>query len=259
MPRPVPEASLPECPDFPPGSGASSSSTHSSKFQDITATKPTHTTMNSITSFLRIAGFGSATLLAVAASAQTISAPGAAPDSGLLGKRYVSIDLATENFRHIPVNNRLSEEIDVNLPVASMLDFDFGYAHAQIDDLPLIEVQDQQIGGDVTAYKRLGALKPFASVGLSHTWEKASNDFGSVRDDYGAYDLGVGAEYSVNRFISVDANADFGQTLGSDKTHTWVYTVGIHAWMTPKVCAAMHVSFNQGDSVSYEAGVRLVF
>lgn len=212
-----------------------------------------------MTTIKRITGTTLACLATVNLSFAQVATPSETPDDGpgLLGKRYVAVSLRTVDFRDSSASNGVGGSVSTNLPINQHLDADAGYSYFRRSDGGFTG-KWHDLNTSITAYKMINGFKPFADAGIGYSWFHLSGPY-SLDDENAFYGAGAGVELPLSKAASVTLRTGFSEIIESGAELFWSHSIQGVYWFTPRVAATGAVSFNESVSVTYSAGVRLVF
>lgn len=211
------------------------------------------------------------TLLATGRLALAQPTPsGTAP--GFLGQRYLEAGAAGMHSEGISEPKFLGA-LSARLPIAPSWDVTLGYDYGRIkydlfSGLLTIRSQEHIASLGVTGYRQLGALRPFASVGVGYFWASQRYDFGGVpldpfRNDDALWAAAVGIEISVGRFV-IAPKISYEDAFSTDLAGFLSGTIEGSTWLTRRWGIFTAVRYYdprdyENNSWSYRLGARLRF
>ncbi|HLP02485.1 MAG TPA: hypothetical protein VK163_10720 [Opitutaceae bacterium] len=194
-----------------------------------------------------------ASSIGVAAFAQSsVSTETTAPvaTAGLLGSRYIAAGFGWTDINHSGVD-AMSTGLTLNVPVTANVDVSLGYAYSWAEGA--IDL-GHAAGATVTGYVVRGNLKPFASASLGYDWSPNSID-----KDHGIWGADAGVEYALSDSFAVNASTGYTDDFGQHRDSQWDATVGASYNFTSKLVGTASVSYIEGGSFGYAAGIAFRF
>lgn len=196
------------------------------------------------------------TTLSLAQTTTPSTTPSDGP--GLIGKRYVGVDLFSVDYRGSGSNNANGGAVFLNVPVHTYLDLAEGGAYAERCN-GAIKDDWKQVVASLTAHTTINGVTPFFDVGLTHssfTEKYLGSEFhgeGSYYQTGAGFEIPLGQRASLALRIGGEANTQAGSQFYWQKSVKGAY------WLTPRVASVASVSFYESLSVFYSVGIRLVF
>ncbi len=189
-----------------------------------------------------------ASVLSVAAFAQTTAVDTETSSAGLIGKRYVDT-----GFSWVDINNSSVEGMDaglaVNVPVNANFDVSLGYSYAWLEGA---EELGHTVNAAVTGYITRGENKPFARLNVGYDWAKFDSD-------HGIWGAAVGIERAVNSKLSSTLSVGYGDDFGQHRQGAWNVALGATYNVTSKIVVSAEVAYIELGSLGYTAGVAYRF
>ncbi len=170
--------------------------------------------------------------------------------AGLLGSRFVTTGFSWTDVNHSGVD-AMSTGLSLNVPVTANFDVSLGYGYSWAEGA--IDL-GHSAGATVTGYIVRGSLRPFASASLGYVWVPNSYD-----KDHGVWGADVGVEYALNDKLALTVSTGYGDDFGQHRDSTWDATVGASYNFTAKLAGTAAVSYLEGGSVGFSAGVAFRF
>ena len=189
-----------------------------------------------------------ASLLSVAAFAQSATVDTEASSAGLLGKRYVEAGFSWTDINHSSVE-AMGTGLDVNVPVNANFDVSLGYGYAWLEGS---EGLGHSANAAVTGYITRDENKPFARLNVGYDWAKYDSD-------HGFWGAQVGIERAVNTKVSSTFSVGYGDDFGQHRVGAWDVALGGPYDITTKIVLSAEVAYIEGGSIGYSAGVAYRF
>lgn len=201
---------------------------------------------------MKLVAVFAASLLSVAALAQSTTAETETVTAGLLGNRYVAAGFGWTDINHSTVE-AMDAGLTVNVPVLANVDLSLGYSYGWLEgDIGLAH----ELNTAVTGYITRGQDKYFASAVLGYDWIDNDRNIGG---DHAVWGAEAGVERAVNDKVSVTLSAGYADDFGQHRDSLWNGTIGATYNFTAKVVGAASVSLIEGGSIGYTAGVAYRF
>lgn len=191
-----------------------------------------------------------ASLLSVAAFAQSANVQTETASAGLIGKRYVSTGFGWVDYNHSSIEG-MGTGLDVNIPFHSNFDLTVGYSYAWLEGA---EELGHTADVAVTGYIVRGENKFFAGLSTGYVWASEWLD-----SDHGVWGAKAGIERAVNDKISSTFSVGYDDDFGQHRDSAWDVSIGATYNFTAKWVGTAEVSYIEGGSYGYTAGVAYRF
>lgn len=173
-----------------------------------------------------------------------------APDSGLLGKRYVEASAFLTDNNH-SADNGYAAGTAVNVPLTAHLDLGASFAHVWSDSDTAADRFDD-LSVSLTAYTRRGQFRPYARASFGYEWWTISND--------PFYQLEAGSEYLLTSRLSVSAQVGWSEFLAEDwNGGSFSASARANYWLTPSLAASPALGYSEGGHFTYGLAVAYRF
>ena len=199
---------------------------------------------------MKLVAVFAASLISVAAFAQSATVETEAVTSGLIGKRYIAAGFGWTDINHSSVDG-LGTGLTLNVPVHTNFDFTLGYGYSWLEGAVGV---GHSANAALTGYITRGAFKPFASVNTGYEW--LENRFDS---DHGVWGANVGVEFEVSSKLSCSVSAGYGDDFRNHGEGIWDATVGATYNFTDTLVGTAEVSYIEYGSIGYMAGLAYRF
>ena len=202
-----------------------------------------------------LVGFA-ATTLSLAQATQSSATPSDGP--GLIGKRYVGLDLFTVDYRDSGSNNANGVTVFLNAPIHTYLDLTEGGAYVERVN-HTVKDDWKQVFASLTAHTTINRVTPFFDVGLTHS-NFTTNFFGpELHSEFTYYQVGAGFEIPLGQRANLALRSGGEANTQAGSKFYWQQTIKGAYWLTPRVASVAAVSFYERLSVFYDLGIRFVF
>ena len=191
-----------------------------------------------------------ASLLSVAAFAQSPAVETETASAGLLGKRYVAAGFGWTDLKHSSVDS-LAAGLSVNVPVKANLDLTASYGYSWLEGATGI---GHTASLAATGYVARGEDKFFGSLSAGYAW--VDNRFDS---DHPVWGVEVGVERSLNDKFAATLSVGYNDDLGQRRESTWNVALGASYNVTSAIVATAEVAYVEFGSFGYMAGVAYRF
>ncbi|HQF38108.1 MAG TPA: hypothetical protein PK322_03225, partial [Opitutaceae bacterium] len=191
-----------------------------------------------------------ASLLSVAALAQSTTVETETVTAGLLGKRYVAAGFGWTDIHNSSVEG-MGAGLSLNVPVHTNFDVSLGYGYSWLEGVIGVA---HTAGTTVTGYITRGQDKYFASAGIGYAWCENLWD-----KDHGIWDASVGVERAVTDKLSLTTSVSYGDDFGQHRDSQWDVSLGATYNFTAKLVGTAEVSYIERGSIGYYTGVAYRF
>jgi hypothetical protein len=195
--------------------------------------------------------------LATAAIATAQPAGTGAVPNGVLGQRYGELSFGLQDIRHTS-RNFYDVGLAVNAPVTANVDLSGNYSYGWLSGRP--RGHADSLGGALTAYLPMNAVKPFASIGLGYAW----TNFAGSDDDW-TYGIAVGVEAPLGPIV-VTPRAVFLDDFRSSARSSQQVNAGVEVHWWASRTAGLFASLDYADAHhssasawNWRTGVRFGF
>jgi hypothetical protein len=199
---------------------------------------------------MKLVAVFAASLISVAAFAQSATVETETVTSGLLGKRYVSTGFAWTDINNSSVEG-MSAGLNLNVPVHTNFDLNLGYGYSWLEGAVGL---GHSANAALTGYITRGAFKPFASVSTGYQWTEKRFD-----SDHGIWGAEVGVECELSSKLACDVSVGYDDDFRNHGEGLWDASVGATYNFTDKLVGMAKVSYVEYGSVGYMAGLAVRF
>ena len=199
---------------------------------------------------MKLVAVFAASLLSVAALAQSTTVETETVTSGLLGKRYVAAGFGWSDINHSTVEG-MGAALNLNVPVHTNFDVTLGYGYSWLEGVVGV---GHSAKAALTGYITRGAFKPFASVSTGYEW--LENRFDS---DHGVWGADVGVECELSRKFAIVASVGYDDDFRNHGEGLWDVTLGGTYNFTDKLVGTAAVAYIEYGTISYNVGVAFRF
>ena len=199
---------------------------------------------------MKLVAVFAASLLSVAAFAQSATVETETVTAGLLGKRYVGASFGWLDINHSSVEG-MAAGMDLNVPVHSNFDVSLNYGYSWLEG---VVGAGHTLDAAVTGYISRGEYKPFVSLSTGYAWTEKR--FGS---DHGIWGAKAGVERAVNDKISCTVSVGYDDDFRNHGEGLWDATIGATYNITSALVGRADVSYIEYGSIGYSAGLALRF
>ena len=199
---------------------------------------------------MKLVAVFAASLLSVAALAQSTTVETETVTSGLLGKRYIGAGFGWTDVNHSDVE-ALGAGLSLHVPVHTNFDCSLGYRYSWLEGVVGV---GHSANAAVTGYITRGAFKPFASVSTGYKWNE--NRFDS---DHGVWGAEVGVECELSRKLACEVSVGYDDDFRNHGEGQWDASVGAIYNFTDKLVGMAEVTYREYGSVGYMGGVAFRF
>lgn len=199
---------------------------------------------------MKLVALVAASLLSVAAFAQSATVEPQTASAGLIGKRYIGTGFGWTDINHSSVEG-LGAGIDVNVPVNANFDLTASYAYSWVEGVIGV---GHTASVAATGYITRGDDKYFAALSTGYAWIENLFD-----KDHMVWGAEVGIERAVNEKVSSTFSVGYDDDFGQHRDSAWDVTVGATYNFSAKLVGTAEVSLIEGGSIGYLAGVAYRF
>ena len=198
---------------------------------------------------MKLVAVFAASLITVAAFAQSATVETETVTSGLLGKRYVSAGFGWSDLNNSSVEG-MAAGLNLNVPVHTNFDLNLGYGYSWLEGAVGV---GHSANVALTGYITRGAFKPFASVSTGYVFE---NRFDS---DHGVWGTEAGVECELSSKLACKVSVGYDDDFRNHSEGLWDATVGATYNITDKLVGTAEVSYIEYGSIGYMAGLAVRF
>ncbi len=199
---------------------------------------------------MKLVAVFAASLLSVAAFAQSAAVEPQAASAGLIGKRYIGTGFGWTDINHSSIEG-LGAGIDVNVPVTANLDITASYGFSWVEGVIGV---GHTASVAATSYITRGDSKYYGSLSTGYAWVENRFD-----KDHQVWGVEVGIERAVNEKISSTFSVGYDDDLGQHREGAWDVAIGATYNICSKLVGTAEISLIEGGSISYVAGVAYRF
>ena len=197
-----------------------------------------------------------ASCLSVAAFAQnvTTSVPTETESvtAGLLGKRYVAAGFGWTDINNSSVE-MMTTGLTVNVPVHTNFDVALNYGYYWLEGNVGLA---HELSADVTGYITRGQDKYFATATLGYDYFDNDRNLGG---DHGIWAATAGVERALNDKLALIVSGTYADDFGQHRDSEWKATLGANYNFTSSLVGTAEVSYIEGGSLGYVAGLAYRF
>lgn len=201
---------------------------------------------------MKLAAVLTASILSVAAFAQSATVETESATAGLLGKRFVGVGFGWLDVNHSSVE-AMSTGLEFNLPVHTNIDLGLGYGYTWLEGAEEI---GHTLGASVTGYFTRAENKPYARLSIGQFW---GNDDWYYDADYAIWGAEVGVERAVTDKLSLTFSVSYNDDFENGDNGSWSTALGGTYNLTDALVATADVSWLEYGSVGYTAGLAFRF
>lgn len=191
-----------------------------------------------------------ASLLTVAAFAQSPAVETETASAGLLGKRYLGAGFAWTDIKDSSIEG-LDAGLVVNVPVNANVDLTASYGYSWVEGVIGV---GHTASVAATAYTTKGENKYYGSLSTGYAWVENRFD-----KDHMVWGAEVGIERAVNDKVATSFSVGYDDDFGQHRESYWNVAIGASYNVTSKIVATAEVALIEGGSVSYLSGVAYRF
>lgn len=199
---------------------------------------------------MKLVAVFAASLLSVAALAQSTVVETETVTAGLLGKRYVAAGFGWTDLNHSTVES-MGAALDLNVPVHTNFDLSLNYGYSWLEGATEI---GHVLNAAVTGYITRGENKPYLTLSTGYVWANRNFD-----RDHGVWGAEVGIERAVNDKISSTFSVGYDDDFRNHGEGLWDVSIGATYNFTDKLVGTAEVSYIEYGSIGYTAGVAFRF
>ena len=199
---------------------------------------------------MKLVAVFAASLISVAAFAQSATVETETVTSGLIGKRYVSAGFAWTDINNSSVEG-MGAGLNLNVPVHANFDLNLGYGYSWLEHAVGV---GHTANASLIGYMTRGALKPFASVSTGYEWIEKRFD-----SDHGVWGAEAGFEYELTSKLACKVSVGYDDDFRNHGDGLWDATIGANYNFTDKLVGLAEVSYIEYGSVGYMAGLAVRF
>ncbi len=201
---------------------------------------------------MKLAAVLTASLLSVAAFAQSATVETESATAGLLGKRYVGAGFGWTDINRSSVE-AMGTGLELNLPVHPNFDIGVNYGYSWLEGAEEI---GHTLGASVTGYLTRAENKPYARLSLGQFW---GNDDWYNDSDFGIWSAEVGVERAVTDKLSLTFGVSYADNFEKGDNGSWSTALGGTYNLTDSLVATAEVAWIEYGSVGYTAGLAFRF
>jgi len=199
---------------------------------------------------MKLVAVFAASLISVAAFAQSATVETETVTAGLLGKRYVGTSSDGLDRNHSSVEG-MAAGMDLNVPVHPNFDVSLNYGYSWLEGVVGV---GHTLDAAVTGYITRGEYKPFVSLSTGYAWVEKRFD-----SDHGIWGAKAGVERAVNDKISCTVSVGYDDDFRNHGEGLWDATIGATYNITSAFVGRVDVSYIEYGSIGYTAGLAYRF
>ena len=199
---------------------------------------------------MKLVAVFAASLLSVAALAQSTTVETETVTAGLLGKRYVAAGFGWNDYNHTGTDG-LGAGLDFNLPVHTNIDLSLNYGYSWLEGVTGV---GHVLNAAVTGYITRGENKPYLTLSTGYVWAERRFD-----SDHGVWGAEVGIERAVNDKISSTFSVGYDDDFRNHGEGLWDVAIGATYNITDKLVGTAEVSYIEYGTIGYSVGVAFRF
>lgn len=201
---------------------------------------------------MKLAAAFTASLLSVAAFAQSATVEPSVATAGLLGKRYVGTGFSWADYNHSGIEG-VGTGLDFNLPVHANIDLGLGYSYSWLEGAEEI---GHTLGASVTGYITRAENKPYVRLSIGQFW---GNDDWYDDDSIGIWGAEVGVERAVSDKLSLTFSVSYNDNFENGDNGAWSTALGGTYNITDALVATAEVAYIEYGTIGYTAGLAFRF
>lgn len=199
---------------------------------------------------MKLVAVFAASLLSVAAFAQSATVETETVTAGLLGKRYVGTSFGWTDINNSSVEG-MAAGLDVNVPVHPNFDVSLNYGYSWLEGAAGV---GHTLDAAVTGYITRGEYKPFVSLSTGYAWVEKRFD-----SDHGIWGAKAGVEHSLTDKFACTVSVGYDDDFRNHGEGLWDATIGATYNITSALVGRVDVSYIEYGSIGYTAGLALRF
>lgn len=199
---------------------------------------------------MKLVAVFAASLISVAAFAQSATVETETVTSGLLGKRYVSAGFGWTDINNSSVEG-MATGLNLNVPVHTNFDLNLGYGYSWLEHSVGI---GHSANAALTGYITRGAFKPFASVSTGYEWIEKRFD-----SDHGVWGAKVGVECELSSKLACEVDVCYDDDFRNHGEGMWDTSIGATYNFTDTLVGMAKVTYIEYGSIGYMGGLAVRF
>jgi len=199
---------------------------------------------------MKLVAVFAASLISVAAFAQSATVETETASAGLLGKRYVGASFGWTDVNNSSVEG-MGAGLNLNVPVHTNFDLNLGYGYSWLEGVVGV---GHSANAALTGYITRGAFKPFASVSTGYEWIEKRFD-----SDHGVWGAKVGVEYELSSKLACEVDVCYDDDFRNHGEGLWDTSIGATYNFTDKLVGMAKVTYIEYGSIGYMGGLAVRF
>lgn len=188
----------------------------------------------------------------------------AAPEAGLIGKRYAGLDYTYDHFSGSSVDKAMGVLGMVNVPLSHSLDLNVGYSYADTSGTNFGAI-DKALSAGLLTHQQTEYGTAYFGATLGHLWNRVDRAGINTLENGAFWNFRAGYEMVVGPRTAVNLGIGYGEGFDRDNARAHVVRFGAEAnhWFSRDLAGVLGVNYrelkNSPDPLGYSLGLRWAF